>query len=149
LAESGGGFTAAYTRFWLFPTYFHQQRDGLKAEGLPFLEQAEADRPPTGVVRLSHFAEVAGIYHAHDLAAVLMLGGLHFWSDDTVQARFAYRQPSLYVLPVRVYRAAQVFELPSTPAYEGCRSWVELERALPTDGAMPVLDDSAFREVLQ
>ena len=54
---------------------------------------------------------------------------------------FAYRTPGLYVLPVRVYRAAEVFELADTPYYAGCRSWVELERALPTTGAAPVLTD--------
>ena len=32
-------------RFWLFPTYVHQQRDGDHPEALPLLEQVEAERP--------------------------------------------------------------------------------------------------------
>ncbi len=63
------------------------------------------------------------------------------------EARFEYKRPGLFVLPVRVYRVAQTFDLPETAYYAGCRSWVELERELPTDGAAPVLSDEAFLEV--
>ena len=48
---------------------------------------------------------------------------------------------------MRVYQAASPMELPETAYYAGCRSWVELERELPTDGATPVLSDEAFREM--
>ncbi len=149
IAESGAAFTVEHPRFWLFPTYTHQQRAGIQPEALPLLEQAEAERPPAGTVRLSHFAEVAGVYHVHDLVPALLLAHLHLWSEETVRARFAYRTPGLYVLPVRVYRAAQTFDLPDLPEYAGCRSWVDLGRELPTDGAVPVLDDTAFRDLLR
>jgi hypothetical protein len=149
IAEKADEFQLEQTRFWLFPTYVHQQQGGIKPEAAPLLEQAEADRPPTGTVRLSHFAEVVGVYHVHELVPVLLLGHLHSWSEETVRARFAYRRPGLYVLPLRVYRAAEVFELPDTAYYAGCRSWVELERALSTEGATPVLDDEAFRDLLR
>jgi hypothetical protein len=148
IEEPGGEFHLESERFWLYPTYVHQQRAGIKAEALPLLELVEAERPPAGVVRLSHFAQVAGVYHVRHLAGALALGDLHLWSREIVQARFAYRRPGLYVLPVRVYRAREVFELEETTAYAGCRSWVELERELPTEGAAPVLADEGFRDVL-
>jgi len=147
IAEPSAEFHLEHTRFWLYPTYVHQQQAGIKPEAQPLLEQVEAERPPAGVVRLSHFAEVTGVYHIHDIPAAVVLGHLHIWSDATVDARFAYRWPGLYVMPVRVYRAAQVFDLPETPQYKGCRSWLELEQALPTDGAAPVLDDTAYHEL--
>src|SRR5438874_2136063 len=112
IAEKGGSFQLEHTRFWLFPTYVHQQRDGIVADALPLLERAEAERPAAGELRLSHFAEVPGFYHLHDLAGAWKLAGLHCWSPETVQARFHYRSPGLYVLPVRVYQAAQVFTIP-------------------------------------
>jgi hypothetical protein len=149
VAESDGEFRLEHTRFWLYPTYVHQQEGGIKAEAKPLFEEAEADRPPPGTVRLTHFAEVAGVYHVHDLASALKLDVLHLWSPQTVAQRFAYRTPGLYVLPVRVYRAAQGFELPETAEYAGCRSWVELERELSTEGARAVLTDDSFRAVLQ
>jgi hypothetical protein len=148
-AEADGDFRVEHTRFWLFPTYTHQQAEGLRPEALPLLEQAEAERPPAGIVRLSHFAEVTGIYHVRDLVSALMLAHLHFWSEGTVRKRFAYRTPGLFVMPVRVYKAAQAFELPDTAYYQGCRSWVELERELPTDGATPVRTEEQMRDLRQ
>ena len=53
-----GAFQLEQRRFWLYPTYVHQQQSGIKPEALPLLEQAVADRPPAGMVRLAHFAEV-------------------------------------------------------------------------------------------
>lgn len=147
IAETAGEFQPEHQRFWLYPTYVHQQRDGIKPEALPLLEQVEADRPPHGIIRLTHFAEVPGTYQVHDLVPVLLLNHLHIWSEETVRKRFAYRHPGLYVLPVRVYRAAQAIDVIETPHYAGCRSWVELEQDLPTEGAMPVLDDDSFRDL--
>ena len=119
----------------------------MTADALPLLDRAEAERPAPGVVRLTHFAETSGVYHLHNLPAALLLGGMHCLSAATVKSRFEYKRPGLYVLPVRVYQAASATDLPETAYYAGCRSWVELERELPTDGATPVLSDAAFREV--
>jgi hypothetical protein len=149
IAEAEGEFRLEHDRFWLFPTFVHQQRAGIKPEAYPLLEQAEAERPPPSMVRLSHLGEVEGIYQVHNLAAALRLMDLHLWSAETVQSRFAYRAPGLFVVPVRVYRAAEAVELPMSDYYAGCRSWVELERDLPTEGATPVLDDEPFRELLR
>jgi hypothetical protein len=147
IAESTGEFQLEHTRFWLFPTYVHQQRAGIKPEALPLLERAESERPPAGTIRLSHFALVSGIYRLHDMVGALRIRGLHLWSDETVQARFAYRSPGLYVLPVRIYRARQVTDLPDVASYAGCRTWVELERDLSTEGAIPVLNDREFDDL--
>jgi hypothetical protein len=149
IAEAGGAFRLEQTRFWLFPTYVHQQRTGIKPEAMPLLERVEVDKPPQGVVRLTHFAEVAGVYHLHDLMVALLLDHHHIWSQETVRSRFAYRTPGLYLMPLRVFRASQAMEIPNLPAYDGCRSWVELERALPTEGALPVLSDDAFQDLLK
>jgi hypothetical protein len=149
IAESDGVFRVEHTRFWLYPTYVHQQKDGITPAMVSLLEQVEAERSPQDIVRLTHFAEVAGIYHVHDLVGAWRLEGLHGWSQETVRARFEYRGPGLYVLPVRVYRASQVFKLPETANYAGCRSWVELDRELSTEGATPVLSDKAFDDVLR
>jgi hypothetical protein len=149
IAEAGGRFEVEHTRFWLFPTYTHQQRQGIKPSAAAMLDEVEKARPAAGIVRLSHFAQVEGVYDVHDVVGVLQIASLHLWSEETVRARFAYRRPGLYVLPVRVYRAREVYELPDIPAYAGCRSWVTLESPLPTEGATPVLDDAAFRELLR
>ncbi len=149
IAEEAGEFRLEHTRFWLYPTYVHQQGAGIKADALPLLEQAEARRPPREVLRLSHFAEVLGVYRLHDLVGALKLSDLHLWSEATVMQRFAYRQPGLYVLPVRVYRMPHAIEVPERSEYAGCKTWVELEGPVPTEGAMPVLSEDQIRELMR
>src|SRR5438046_342665 len=107
IAEEQGEFRLEHTRFWLYPTYVHQQRDGIKPDGAALLERVEGEQSPPGTLRLAHFAEVAGIYHVHDLPTALMVQALHLWSEETVAARFNYRRPGLYVMPVRVFRAVE------------------------------------------
>jgi hypothetical protein len=149
IAEAGDSFMPGKPRFWLYPTYTHQQENALKPEAALLLEETEQERPPTGVVRLTHYAVAAGIYHVHELFAVLLLDHLHLWSEEAVRARFAYRQPGIYVVAVRIYRAPAQFELREIPAYAGCRSWLELERGLPTEGSQPVLVDADFQHLIE
>ncbi|MCS6850864.1 MAG: DUF1802 family protein [Gemmataceae bacterium] len=149
VAEPGGGFELAHRRFWLYPTYVHQQRGGIRPEAEPLLEEVEADRPPQGRVRLSHFADVRGVYDVRDLPSLLVLAPWHVWSEETVRSRFAYRRPGLYVVAVQVWRVPHPYEVPERPEYAGCRSWLDLAEDLPTAGAQPVLGDDALRELLR
>jgi hypothetical protein len=149
IAETAGRFQVEHERFWLFPTYVHQQREGIVEEAAEFLERVESERPPPGVVRLTHFAEIKAIYHVDELYTVEKLAGLHIWSPPTVESRFAYRESGLFVLAARVYRSAEWFDLPDKEEYAGCRSWVQLERSLPIDGATPVLSDEEFAMLLR
>src|ERR1700758_4161905 len=77
IAETGGTFHVEHTRFWLFPTYVHQQETGIRLEAAPLWKEVVAERRPEGVVRLTHFAEVTGVYHVRDLVPALMLAHLH------------------------------------------------------------------------
>ncbi|MGE3805198.1 MAG: DUF1802 family protein [Gemmataceae bacterium] len=149
IAEDAGVFQLEHKRFWLYPTYVHQQRAGIKEEALALLAEVEQQRPAAGKIRLSHFAEAVGIYHLHDLPAALMLQSMHSWSEATVAQRFHYRAPGLFVVAVRVFQVAEAIELDETEQYAGCKSWVELERPLETAGATPALDDAAFHDLLR
>jgi hypothetical protein len=145
--ETEGEFAVEETRFWLYPTYAHQQNDGINEEARPLLHQVEANRPPAGTVRLQLWAEVTGVYRIREELPALLLSHLHCWSEETVRKRFHYKMPGLYLLVVRVHRMPKAYEVAELPAYEGCRSWVTLEKPLPTEGSTPVLDDQGFRIV--
>jgi hypothetical protein len=148
IAEVGGEFNLEHKRFWLYPTYTHQQQhDGIRSEALPFLHEAEAAKPPAGTIHLSHWAEVTGVYRIRDLTAALLLAHLHFWSEETVRKRFAYREPGIHVFSGRVYKAAKVHAIADTAHYQGCKSWVELDAPLSTAGSVSVLGDKDFNDV--
>jgi hypothetical protein len=147
IEENAGEFAIEQTRFWLYPTYAHQQNDGINEDARPLLQQVEANRPAAGTVRLQLWAEVTGIYRIRKELPALLLSHLHCWSEETVRQRFNYRTPGLYLLVVRVHRMPKPHEIAELPAYEGCRSWVELDKPLSTEGSTPVLDDESFRIV--
>jgi hypothetical protein len=135
IAEPGGAFRVEHERFWLYPTYVHQQQAGVIAEARPLLERAERARPAEGgVVRLTHFAEVKAVRFLERLEDALALEGRHVWTRETVESRFRYRTPGLFVLTVQTYRADAGHQLTETPEYAGCKSWVALGRGLDATG---------------
>jgi hypothetical protein len=149
IAENNRDFQVEHARFWLYPTYVHQQRAGVRPDLAALLEDVETQKPPPGILRLTHFAKTARIYRITALRAVLALQDLHGWSEQMIRQRFVYRTPGLVLLAVRVWRAASTHEVIETAEYAGCRSWVELDRELPTAGASPVLDEATFQDVLE
>lgn len=148
IAEAGGIFRPDHARFWLIPTYLHQNREGLKPAAADWLPQVERDRPPADVLRLAHYVEVPGAFRAARVEQVLELDHLHVWSEATVRQRFAYREPGLFILPARVYAVPTPVEVRNRPEYDGCKSWVDLGTALPSGGS-PVMSDRAFADVLE
>lgn len=147
IEEGPEGFVPEHGQFWLMPTRFHQSADELTDDGASLLTAVESAKPPQGVVRLGLYAVVERVLRIDDRAALERLEGLHILSGDTVQARYDYRKPGLWVLLVRVYQRDEPYELSETPHFAGCKSWVDLRNKLPTDGLSPVLNQSDFEQV--
>ena len=146
IAETGGQFRPEQDRFLLYPTYFHEQhRTGIAPAFVPLLEAVEADRPPAGTLRFTHFVTVSAVRYVADLDRALALAPLHAWTTDTVSQRFRYRTPGLFVLSVRAYRLEQPTNAVERPEYAGCKTWVELDHPL-NDRGTPVLSDAAFAD---
>jgi hypothetical protein len=138
VAEVGGRFEPEHARFWLYPTYFHeQQQSGLKAEVDPVRP------PPPGSLVLTHLVDVSHVQYVTNVDSLAGLDSEHVWTQDTVRQRFHYRTPGLYVLTVRAY-AAEPITVPDRPEYAGCKTWVPLLDPAPARSAVPVLDDDRF-----
>src|SRR5438046_1731650 len=71
--EQTGQFAVEQTRFWLYPTFVHQQNDGIQEDARPLLTQVEANHPPAGMVRLQHWAEIETIYRIREELPALLL----------------------------------------------------------------------------
>ena len=143
--EGRDGFRVAHSEFWLFPTYLHEAAAGLDRDAAPLLARAEADRPPTGMLKLAHYAVVSDVAEIRSESLLSNLAGLHLWSPRTVSARFHYRQPGLFALTVRVYSRSEPYLISDSPHLAGCRTWVDLPANLATERLRPVLDDEEFQ----
>ena len=150
IAEPGGDgeFQLEAKRFWLFPTFVHQQETGIREEALPMLEEVRVAHPPADRIRLEAWAEVTSVYEVRARLPAHIIAHLHFWSEDTVEKRFAYRHPGLNVLTVRVWRAPRPIEIPNLAEYRGCKSWVPLDPGIDATDSTPVLSDRDYRDVV-
>jgi hypothetical protein len=149
--EGREGFRVAHSRFWLYPTNFHQAADSLAPDAGEFIARALAGtKPGPGVplVPIRLFAEVSEIHELTTEAAALRLAGLHIWSEATVRQRFAYRQPGLFLLVVRVFALVVPVQVRESPEMDGCKSWVELPEPIPTTNLVPVVSDEKFSDRL-
>jgi hypothetical protein len=73
------------------------------------------------------------------------LRGQHIWRNEVIAERFDWgRTKNIFAIAVRVFRSPSAVELPMSPSYGGCKSWIELERDIDVAGATPVLDEQAF-----
>jgi hypothetical protein len=146
LYERHGRFSTEPTEFFLFPTYVHQMEQGVVNETASELQAALATRPAEDQLMIRYYATVTEVHWLDSLDRVTALAGLHCWTPETIEKRFNYKKPGLYLFLLRVYALPQPHILPMLKRYAGCRSWVELGEELSTEDGTPMLTDPLFAE---
>ena len=145
IEEIKAGFQVIHRDFWLFPTYVHQKAADLVPAVHAEFAGVQATQPPAGTIAFQLYATVEDVVKVMDLEQLRSLDGCHILSWDCVASRFHYRnKPGVHVMAVRVYRRPTVITVQNTPDYDGCVSWVDLDKALATEGCAPVLSDAEF-----
>lgn len=145
IAEGRGGFRIEHANFWLFPTLFHQQRESVIENARERYDIISRQFPVEGIVAIQFAAEVVSWRLLDSLEAANRLRGQHIWKDSVIAERFDWgRSKNIYTMALRVRRLPHTVLLPVLQGYGGCKSWVELEKDLPIDGAAPVLTDTDF-----
>jgi hypothetical protein len=147
LREGRGGFQVEQTEFLLFPTMFHQQREAVIPTAQARYDEIAPTLPGADVLRLEYFCRLADWRLLDSIESTAQLRGQHIWREEVIGERFEWgKSKQIHALAVRVFRLPKRIELPMTPAYGGCKSWVDLDRDIEIAGARPVLDDEAFAE---
>ena len=146
IAEGRAGFAPKHPKFWLFPTRFHQQWEQTKPGLRRFASPAGAEARD---VPLEYFAEVTDAVYLETWPQVERLDGDHFWDGAILRERFDYRDRpgmtlGLHLLVVRVWRVNLPHRLAPSPAYEGCKSWIEVPVDWSGDIASPVVPAEEF-----
>jgi hypothetical protein len=142
--EGREGFRVKHSEFWLLPTRFHQDPKALVPEAEPLFRETQQHEPPPGKFRIELYAVVEEVFEVRELETLERLASLHILSKETIEQRFHYRHPGLFVLAARIYRTPVPFEVDDSPYIAGCKSWVELPQPQPAAGAIPVVDNTAF-----
>lgn len=142
ISESIGGFELEHSKFFLFPTFLHQNKSMLKPD---FAAKVEAHLEEPGTIHLAGWAEVTDIVKVRDRSQIDALDAEHIWTPPLIDMRFNYKPKNpLYLLIVRAHRLAQPTAIQNTPDYAGCKSWVPLESALDEAPSTLAIADEAF-----
>lgn len=162
--ERHGRFAVEHSEFLIYPTYLHQSPAMLKpgthppaantaaspAHGPQQMPNSDGIAGPQAPPRITirHLAQVTDVLHAANADAAGAWDEFHIYSPELIRSRFRYKpERPLFVLLVRIFRLPTPAVFLETPAYAGCRSWVQLETAVETGSARPVMDESAFSEL--
>lgn len=148
ISEGRGGFQIEHNRFFLFPTLFHQQREAVQPGAQQRYDVIAPKLFPTSV-QLEFFVEVVDWKFLDSHESALRLRGQHIWREEVIRERFDWgKSKSIYAMAVRVFQLPLPVELPMRADYGGCKSWVDFDTSISTDGAQPVLTDSEFNAKL-
>lgn len=143
IREQRGEFHVEHPAFWLFPTQYHEAERSIIPSKRPALRELAA-AAPADAVDIQYYAVADPVVSITDAATLERLQGRHIWAESTLRQRFEFgRGPGLHALIVRVYQLPRPERLPMRAQYGGCKSWVQLERALAGE-VTPVLDDAEF-----
>jgi hypothetical protein len=145
IREQCGEFHADHHEFWLFPTQYHEAERSVIPSKRPILREmaAVASRD---FVDIEYYVMADPVLTITDIECVKRLQGRHIWNEQVLRERFQFgREPGLHALLTRVYRRPAPERFALRESYGGCKSWVELERGLSTEGLTPVLGDAEYR----
>lgn len=131
LLDGPSGFKTEHPSFYIFPTFHHQQRDGIKPEFEGLLKTLPWGAQSGGEVKLSLYVEVRKTLFMKEAGAVLKLESHHIFNSGEVKHRFnSGKHAGIHVLLLNVYKLVKPVCLPFSPLYSGCRSWVELGKSI-------------------
>jgi len=115
-------------RFYLYPTYFHQQQD----------EPSE--------VTITHWCEVVRTWRTTDVDAIAPFVTI---PRDALEARYRFRpDQALHVIGVRTFALPSPRTITIKDAYLGCRSWISIDDEIDIDESTPALAENELQSRL-
>jgi hypothetical protein len=141
-------FDVAADEFLLFPTVAHSHAERVRPEHQDLLGPALADSTETALtVRAA--AKVVAAVAVTNVEGLAEIEDLHIWTPESVQADRVDFRPKhrLTVLVVSALPLTDPVQLPRTPDFAGCKSWVELP--LTSSLGTPVHSDATLAEVAE
>lgn len=142
ILESDGEFELVERRFLLFPTFVHQNADGLK---IPYRRWVSDARVEPEIVHFPGWASVEKIFCVPDRLRMDKLSDLHIWDAPLIDMRFNYRpQYPLYLLLLKTWKFTHPPQIENAIEFAGCKSWVPLPHAISTRGTVPACSDEVL-----
>ena len=143
ISEGKHGFQWIHDRFFMFPSYFHEQLDQVKP--LPDGSPRELKNPPAPKpgnedearsIEFGLYVETTETGVLTDWDEIRQLDSEHIWAESVIRERFEWGdQFGISFARVNVWELPKPVILPDRKGFGGCRSWI----GLPADEVFPQL----------
>ncbi len=147
ILETASGFNIESKKFFLFPTWEHQETKYVKSEFHDFLNEVLDNKPEEGFNKISSYAEVLYEKDIESNDVINQLSSFHVWSDSYIQERRNWKpEKPMKAVFLRTIKIPE-FNLPLEPEFSGCKSWIELNSNFESGESS--LNDQEIEERLQ
>jgi len=127
ISEGKYGFQWLHERFFLFPSWFHEQAAQVRPGSDGAAREASAPRAEEGKVFFSVYVETVSSGRLTDWDEVQALAPWHIWEESVVRERYEWgEEPGIAYAVVRAWTLPRPWVLDDRAAFGGCRSWIGL-----------------------
>ena len=147
ILETASGFNIESKKFFLFPTWEHQETKHVKPEFHNFLTEVLNKKPDKNFNKITSFAEILFEKDVSSIDTINELSSFHIWSDSYIEERRNWmpEKPMKAVFLKTVIFSE--FNLPLQPEFQGCKSWIEINSNFQEGRS--ALEDNKIEEKLQ
>ena len=147
ILETASGFNIESKKFFLFPTWEHQETKHVKPEFHNFLTDVLNKKPDEEFNKITSYAEILFEKDIESPDIINELSSFHVWSDSYIEERRNWKpekpMKAIFLKTVKIPE----FDLPLRTEFSGCKSWIELNSNFQ-DGKS-ALNDNEIEQRLQ
>jgi len=147
ILETASGFNIESKKFFLFPTWEHQETKHVKPEFDNFLKEVLNNKPNEGFNKISSYAEILFEKDIESIEIINQLSSFHVWSDSYIQERRNWMpEKPMKVVFLKTMKIPE-FDLLLQAEFSGCKSWIELNSDFQEGES--ALEDSIIEQKLE
>jgi hypothetical protein len=142
------GFGVPSCRFFLLPTYVHQEKEKFSPEFHKIYQQTCKEDPGPEKLVIRSLAEVVQSARTSDAAKLKELSELTPLTSEELEKRYKWKaDQALHVLIIRTFMLKNPIEVPIQEDFKGCKSWIELGPQGEIELSEPALGESQLKDV--
>jgi len=147
ILETASGFEIDAKKFFLFPTFEHQDAKNLKPQFHNYLDEVKENKPENEHNNITSYAEVINEIDINSNEKIKALSPFHIWSDSYINDRMNWMPDKpIKAVFLKVYKIPQ-FQIPIKSEYHGCKSWITINEDI--QGGKSVLNDEELQSRLE
>jgi len=132
ILETASGFKIEARKFFLFPTFEHQEEKNLKPQFRNYLDIVKQNHPQNEHNKITSYAEVVDEVDIKSKEKINALSQFHIWSDSYIDERVNWMsEKPIKAVFLKVYKISEM-KIPIKSEYHGCKSWININEDIQT-----------------